>query len=172
MGGAPARDLFRVAADAAHAAGQKLALTLSDPMLVGRHRDDLLRYVADHVDVVFANEHELSALYLVEDFDEGVRRVAADCEVAAVTRSEKGSVVAAGGDVHTIAAHPVDHVVDTTGAGDLYAAGFLVGLTHGLDLEAAGRLGSLAAAEVISHLGARPEVPLAELARRELGLEL
>jgi sugar/nucleoside kinase (ribokinase family) len=116
------------------------------------------------VDILFANEAEICSLYQVDDFDEALQRARADCEIAALTRSERGSIVVGGDEVHVIDADPVDHVVDTTGAGDLYASGFLFGWSRGFDLAACGRLGALAAAEVISHIGARPAVSLAKLA--------
>jgi sugar/nucleoside kinase (ribokinase family) len=159
-----AQEAFRVAAGIAHAAGRKVALTLSDPFCVDRHRDAFLDLVEHHVDVLFANEVEICALYKVNDFDTALQRVRGHCEVAALTRSAQGSVVVGNGTVHLVDAHRVDAVVDTTGAGDLYAAGFLVGLSRGRDLATCGRLGSLAAAEVISHVGARPQQPLARLA--------
>jgi len=158
-----AQEAFRVAADIAHAAGRKVSLTLSDPFCVTRHRAAFLDLVEGHVDVLFANEAEICALYQVSDFDAALQRVRGHCEVAALTRSERGSVVVSGDEVHVVDAHPVDVVVDTTGAGDLYAAGFLFGLSRGLDLATCARLGSRAAAEVISHVGARPTSPLAQL---------
>jgi sugar/nucleoside kinase (ribokinase family) len=159
-----AQQAFRVAAGSAHAAGRKVALTLSDPFCVERHRAAFLDLVEHHVDVLFANEAEIRSLYQVRDFDEALGRVRRHCELAALTRSERGSVVVAGDEVHVVKAHPVDSVVDTTGAGDLYAAGFLFGLSRGLGPAACGQLGSLAAAEVISHVGARPRTPLGDLA--------
>ena len=168
----PAQEAFRVAARHAHEAGRRVALTLSDPFCVERHRADWLPLIESDVDVLFANETEICALYQVDDFEDAVGRVPDHCEVAAITRSEKGSLVLAGSDVIEVDAHPVAEVVDTTGAGDLYAAGFLFGMTHGLDLPTSGRLASLAAAEVISHLGARPQASLRDLAVAELGLEL
>jgi sugar/nucleoside kinase (ribokinase family) len=159
-----AQRAFRVAAEMAHAAGRTVALTLSDPFCVDRHRDAFLELVEHHVDILFANEAEIRALYRVADFDAALQQVRRHCAVAALTRSERGSVVVAGDEVHVIDAHPIKPVVDTTGAGDLYAAGFMVGLSRGLDLARCGRLGSLAAAEVISHVGARPQTPLVELA--------
>ena len=159
-----AQEAFRVAAGMAHAAGRKVALTLSDPFCVARHREAFLELVDRHVDVLFANEVEICALYQENDFDEAVARVRGHCEIAALTRSERGSVVVNGDEQHVIDAQPVDAVVDTTGAGDLYASGFLFGLSRGMDLATCGRLGSLAAAEVISHVGARPLKPLVELA--------
>ncbi|MFI5326290.1 MAG: adenosine kinase [Candidatus Rokuibacteriota bacterium] len=164
-----AQEAFRAAAAIAHAAGGKVSLTLSDPFCVGRHRKAFLDLVEHHVDILFANEAEICALYEVSDFDAALARVRGQCEIAALTRSEKGSVILGGGRVHTVAVHPVTAVVDTTGAGDLYAAGVLYGLSQGLDLPTCGRLGSLAAAEVIAHVGARPMVPLAQLARSILG---
>jgi sugar/nucleoside kinase (ribokinase family) len=159
-----AQEAFHVAAGLAHGAGRKVALTLSDPFCVDRHRAAFLNLVERHVDILFANEAEICALYEVNDFDAALQRVRGHCEVAALTRSAKGSVVVAGSEVHVIDAHPVDAVADTTGAGDLYAAGFLFGLSRGLGLSRCGRLGALAAAEIISHVGARPMTPLAELA--------
>jgi sugar/nucleoside kinase (ribokinase family) len=159
-----AQDAFRTAADIAHAAGRKVALTLSDPFCVDRHRQAFRDLVERHVDILFANEAEIRALYEVSDFDTAVARVRGHCEVAALTRSERGSVVIAGDRVHVVAADPVGAVVDSTGAGDLYAAGFMVGLSRRLPLPTCGRLGSLAAAEVITHVGARPMRSLAELA--------
>jgi len=145
-------------------AGGQVALALSDSLCVDRHRAEFLELVDRHVDVLFANETEICALYEVESFDDALQAVRGRCAAICLTRSARGSVVLVGDEVHVIDAYPVDHVVDTTGAGDLYAAGFLHGLTSGLAPAVCGRLGSFAAAEVISHLGARPEYPLAELA--------
>jgi sugar/nucleoside kinase (ribokinase family) len=164
-----AQEAFRAAAAIAHAAGRKVALTLSDPFCVERHRAAFRELVEHHVDILFANELEICALYQVPDFDAALPRVRGHCELAALTRSAKGSVLVNGEALHAIAAHPVATVVDTTGAGDLYAAGVLYGLSQGLDLPTCGRLGSLAAAEVIGHVGARPMVPLAGLAASVLG---
>ncbi|HKW94328.1 MAG TPA: adenosine kinase [Methylomirabilota bacterium] len=159
-----AQEAFRVAAAAAHAAGRKVALTLSDPFCVDRHRVAFLDLVRHHVDILFANEGEIRSLYQVNDFDTALARVRGHCELAALTRSAHGSVLVGGGALHVVKAHPVTSVVDTTGAGDLYASGVLYGLSQGLDLPTCGWLGSLAAAEVIAHVGARPMVPLAQLA--------
>ena len=159
-----AQRAFHAAAGVAHAAGRKVALTLSDPFCVDRHRAAFRDLVERHVDILFANEAEIRALYEAADFDAALQQVRRHCAVAALTRSERGSVVVAGDDVHVIDAHPVRAVVDTTGAGDLYAAGFMFGLSRGRSLATCGRLGSLAAAEVISHVGARPQTPLAQLA--------
>jgi sugar/nucleoside kinase (ribokinase family) len=153
----------------AHAAGNKVAFTLSDPFCVERHRAEFVELLERDVDVLFANEHEITMLYEVDSFDDAVAKVRGACDVAALTRGPLGSVIVAGNDVVEIRAHPVDAVVDTTGAGDLYAAGFLYGLTNGHPLDVCGRLGSLAAAEVISHLGARPAADLRALAAPLLG---
>jgi sugar/nucleoside kinase (ribokinase family) len=159
-----AQRAFHVAAGVAHAAGRRVALTLSDPFCVGRHRAAFRELVERHVDILFANEAEIRALYEAADFDEALQQIRHHCAVAALTRSERGSVVVAGADVHVVDARRLGAVVDTTGAGDLYAAGFLFGLSRGRDLATCGRLGALAAAEVISHVGARPLTPLARLA--------
>jgi len=164
-----AKSAFRAAAKLAKAAGAKVALTLSDPFCVDRHRADFRKLVKEDADIVFANEKEITTLYEVNSFDEAADMALQDCELAILTRSEAGSVIVGAGQTTEVAADPVSKVVDATGAGDLYAAGFLYGLTQGLPVEACGRLGSLAAAEVISHIGARPETNLAKLAR-ERGL--
>jgi sugar/nucleoside kinase (ribokinase family) len=158
-----AQEAFRAAAAFAHAAGRTVALTLSDPFCVARHRAAFLDLVEHHVDLLFANEAEICALYQVHTLEAAVERVRHHCATAALTRSERGSVVVMGDEVHVIDAHEVAAVVDTTGAGDLYAAGFLFGMSRGLGPTVCGRLGSLAAAEVISHVGARPMTALAEL---------
>jgi fructokinase len=157
-----AQAAFRAAAKAAHAAGRKVALTLSDPFCVGRHRDAFRAFVAEECDILFANEAEILALYETEDFEVAARRVAQDVEIAALTRSEQGSVILSGGERHLVAAQPTT-VVDTTGAGDAYAAGFLAAWAQGKPLAEAGRWGSIAAAEVISHYGARPQADLKAL---------
>jgi sugar/nucleoside kinase (ribokinase family) len=156
------------AATAARAAGRQVAFTLSDPFCVDRHRAEFRELVAEHVDIVFANELEICSLFEVDDFDEALRAVRGHCGLAALTRSEKGSVLATADEVVHVDAVPDVDVVDTTGAGDLYAAGVLFGLTHGHDLATAGALGAVAAAEVIAQVGARPQVPLAELAAKIL----
>ena len=158
-----AKQAFVKAAELAHAAGRKVALTLSDGFCVERHRAAFRHLVEHHVDILFANETEITALYQTPDFDAAARAVAGHCEIACLTRSAKGSVVLANGDRHVVPAASVARVVDTTGAGDLYAAGFLYGYTQGLPLPEAGRIGALAAAEVIGHYGARPAADLAAL---------
>jgi len=159
-----AKAAFRLAAKLAKAAGAKVGLTLSDPFCVDRHRDDFRELVRDGADIVFANEKEITALYEVNSFEQAADAALQDCEMAVLTRSEQGSVIVAKGETIVIPAEPVGQVVDLTGAGDLYAAGFLFGLTRDLPLPACGRLGSLAAAEVIGHIGARPETSLRKLA--------
>ena len=160
----PAKDAILHAAAAAHRAGRRVALSLSDPFCVERHRAEFRVLAETEIDVLFANEHEICSLYEVETFDEALQRVRGHCEIAALTRGPHGSVIVSGDELHIVDPERVAHVVDTTGAGDLFAAGFLYGLTHGRGLSECGRLGSIAAAEVISHLGARPEVALADLA--------
>ena len=160
-----AKAAMRKAIAAAKSAGRRVAFTLSDAFCVDRHRAEFLDLIAGDVDVLFANEAEILSLYQVDSFDAALQQVRGHAEIVALTRSEKGSVVLSGDEVHVIDASPVARVVDTTGAGDLYAAGFLHGLTRGAGLADCGRLGSLAAAEVIQHIGARPETSLADLAR-------
>lgn len=164
-----AKDAIRRAAALARTAGRRVALTLSDPFCVERHRTEFLELIASDIDILFANEQEITMLYEVETFDAAAERVNVHCPFAALTRGARGSVVICGDERYDIAADPVERVVDTTGAGDLYAAGVLYGLTHGHDPATCGRLGSLGAAEVISHLGARPEASLASQVRALLG---
>jgi sugar/nucleoside kinase (ribokinase family) len=144
--------------------GTKVAFTLSDPFLMGRYRDEFLELLGD-LDILFANEDEAKALFAVEEFDDVLQAMRPRNMIAALTRSEKGCVIARGEEVHVVDAAPVTRVVDTTGAGDQFAAGFLYGLTHDMSLAQCGHLGALAAAEVISHYGARPEVSLKKLAK-------
>ncbi len=160
-----AKEAFRKAMKIAHGAGRKVALTLSDAFCVGRYRDEFMELVEKGTDIVFANEAEICSLYQVENFDDAVTRLRGKATLAALTRSEKGSVVVAGDEVHVIAPEKVDRPLDTTGAGDQYAAGFLYGYTRGFDLPRCGALGGMAAAEIISHYGARPETSLLELAK-------
>jgi sugar/nucleoside kinase (ribokinase family) len=141
-------------------AGHKVALTLSDPFCVGRWREEFLNLWKNDLDILFANEEEAKALFEVEDFDAALQAARQTDGILALTRSEKGCVVANGKELHVLDAEPVARVVDTTGAGDQFAAGFLYGLTHGQPLDRCGRLGAAAAAEVISHYGARPETSL------------
>ncbi|MEX2293684.1 MAG: adenosine kinase [Acidimicrobiales bacterium] len=154
-----AKEAYWTASRIAHDASRQVSLTLSDVFCVERHRAEWRTLVADQVDVLFANEAEALALYEVGTFDEALAAARADVEIAVITRGASGSVVATRADVVEVVAQPVE-VVDTTGAGDLYAAGFLYGLTHGKSMETCGRLGAIAAAEVLGHIGARPEVSL------------
>ena len=144
------------AAEIAHAAGREVSLSLSDPFCVDRHRDDFLDLARNRVDILFANEEEIKSLYQVDDFDQALQVVQGHRRVVALTRGEKGSVIVLGDEIYVVNADPVDCVVDTTGAGDAFAAGFLFGLTKGANLGAAARIGNAAAAEAISKLGARP----------------
>jgi sugar/nucleoside kinase (ribokinase family) len=159
------KSAFRRAAAIARAAGREVALTLSDGFCVDRHRADFRAFIKSDVDILFANETEILSLYETKSFDDAVAHVKKDAKLAALTRSSKGSVIVSATDVATVAVEPVAKVVDTTGAGDLYAAGFLYGYTHGKSNTVSGRFGSLAAAEIISHVGARPETKLADLAK-------
>ena len=163
-----AKEAFLKAAKAAEAAGRKVSLSLSDPFCVDRHRDEFVDLINNHIDILFANEDEIKSLYQVESFDEALQHVRGHCDVAALTRSEKGSVVVAGDKMHVVDAEKVDKVVDTTGAGDAYAAGFLYGYTHEKDLDTCARIGGIAAAESVSHYGARPEADLAALVAGKL----
>lgn len=155
-----AKAAFVHAAEIAHTADRKVAITLSDSFCVDRHRDAFAHLVDSHIDILFANEAEILSLYEVDGFDAALQAVRGKCEIACLTRSEKGSVIVSGDEVHVVDAEPTKRVVDTTGAGDQFAAGFLFGYTHGRGLAEAGRIGSIAAAEVISHYGARPEIDL------------
>jgi sugar/nucleoside kinase (ribokinase family) len=161
----PAKAAFREASKLAKSAGAKVALSLSDAFCVDRHRADFQAFIRDEADIVFANETEITALYEVNSFEEAADRALADCEIAVLTRSASGSFIVAGGETIPIEPEKVKAVVDVTGAGDLYAAGFLYGYTQGLPLAACGALGSLAAAEIIGHIGARPETLLRDLAK-------
>jgi sugar/nucleoside kinase (ribokinase family) len=154
-----AQAAFRRAAAAAHAAGRKVALSLSDAFCVDRHRQAFLELVAGHVDILFANEAEITSLYECNRLADAVALARRDVSLAAITRSEDGSIILCGEESVSVAAVPTQ-VVDTTGAGDAYAAGFLAGLSAGRSLDQCGYLGSIAAAEVISHYGARPLRPL------------
>ena len=157
-----AQAAFRKAAAAAHAAGRRVALSLSDAFCVNRHRAAFLDLVANHVDILFANETEITALYERNTFEEAAEAVRKDVALAALTRSEAGSLILQGDETVLVSAEPTK-VLDTTGAGDAYAAGFLSGLTSGKSLNLCGRMGSIAAAEIISHYGARPETDLRKL---------
>lgn len=157
-----AQAAFRRAAALAHAAGRQVAISLSDPFCVGRHREAFRAFVARQADIVFANEAEIMSLYETDSLEAAIEAVRRDAGLAAITRSEKGSIIVAGEATHEIAAEPTT-VVDTTGAGDAYAAGFLAALTRGHALPECGRWGSVAAAECIGHFGARPQAELKAL---------
>lgn len=160
-----AKKAFRKASEIAHRAGRKVAITLSDSFCVDRYRDefrDLIRTRA--VDIVFANEHELKSLYETADFDTAVKAFREDAALAVVTRSEKGSLTISSHGLVEVSAFEIDNLVDTTGAGDLFASGYLLGLARGASYETCAKLGAISAAEVIQHIGARPEVSLKDLA--------
>jgi sugar/nucleoside kinase (ribokinase family) len=160
----PTKAAIRKAMKITRDAGNKVALTLSDGFCVERHRDEFRELVIDSVDILFANEAEICSLYEVDQFDDALQKVRAECELAFLTRSAAGAVVVRGDQVHVVSAQPQGPVVDTTGAGDQFAAGALYGLVLGLDLATAGRLGSLCAGEVIAHVGPRPQADLRVLA--------
>lgn len=162
-----AKDAFRTASGIAHEAGKRVAFTLSDLFCVERYRDEFDELIENEVDILLSNEGELTALYGTPHPETALDIARKRCEIVVCTRGAKGSWIADGAGVHEVPIAAVERVVDTTGAGDLYAAGVLYGLTHGFDLEACGRLGALCAAEVISHIGARPQVNLRELAKAE-----
>jgi sugar/nucleoside kinase (ribokinase family) len=162
-----AKDAFVKASTIAHDAGRQVALTLSDSFCVDRYRGEFFDLMRNGtVDLVFANEAELHSLYQTSNFDAALSQLRSDARLAVITRSEKGCVVVSGDGITAVGAFPIEKIVDTTGAGDLFAAGFLFGLVRGVGHERAGRLGALAAAEVIGHIGARPQVSLKELARQ------
>ncbi|MDR6874689.1 sugar/nucleoside kinase (ribokinase family) [Bosea sp. BE125] len=163
-----AKEAFRKASEIAHKAGGRVAITLSDSFCVDRYRDEFLGLIRNRmVDIVFANEHELKSLYQTADFDTALAALRAENILAAVTRSEKGALAVTPDGIVVEPVFPVERIVDSTGAGDLFAAGFLFGLTSGREVRDALRLGALAAAEVISHVGARPDVNLKVLAGNE-----
>ena len=157
------KEAYWAASRAAAAAGREVALTLSDVFCVERHRDDWLPLIRDQVDILFANESEAFALWQVDTVEEAVEKARSQVSIACITRSEKGSIVVAGDDLYEVDAAPVQQLVDTTGAGDLYAAGFLFGYTQGRPLDEAGRLGSVAAAAIVGQNGARLATSLADV---------
>lgn len=165
--GEAGKKAFHEAAAIAHQAKTAVSLTLSDPFCVERHRQAFLDFIRSSVDLLFANHLEVMSLYQTEDLETACEQLRRDCALAAVTRSEKGSLVVTREEMFEIAPEPVAQVVDTTGAGDLYAAGFLFGYARGLEMPVCGRLGGIAAAEIISHIGPRPETSLAEVAREK-----
>jgi sugar/nucleoside kinase (ribokinase family) len=162
---ADAKEAFKKAARVARQAGRLVSITLSDSFCVERHRNSFLDLIRSDIDIVFANEKEIKSLYEVSTFDEAMQLVRKDCSIAALTRSEAGCVIVKGDEIHVVEAHPIDMLIDATGAGDLFAAGFLYGFTRDLPLAQCARLGALAAAEVITHVGARPQIALDAHAR-------
>ena len=158
-----AKRAFEYAAEVSHKAGRMVSLSLSDGFCVDRHREEFLKFVSDHVDILFANEVEITSLFEVNNFDAAVRMLRGHCKIAALTRGESGAVILSDTDTIHVEADPVKHIIDTTGAGDLFAAGFLFGLTNDYSLEDCGRIGAMCAAEIISHYGARPELSLKDL---------
>jgi sugar/nucleoside kinase (ribokinase family) len=164
-----AKQAFIKAAQIAKQAKRKVSLSLSDAFCVDHHRLEFQELIEKHVDILFANEAEIKSLYQVQDFDAALQKVRGHCEVAALTRSEKGSVVIRGEEIHIVDAEKIAKVVDTTGAGDAYAAGFLYGYTEGKDLRRCARLGGMLAAEVISHYGARPAADVKQFVEKAFG---
>lgn len=158
-----AMEAFIKAARIAHEAGRQVSLTLSDSFCVDRHREAFKDLVQNHVDILFANEDELKSLYETDDLESALDIIKDKCSISATTRSENGSIIINNGQRHTIEAESIDKLIDTTGAGDAYAAGFLFGYTEGLNMDECGRLGSIAAAEVITQIGPRPTITLADL---------
>jgi fructokinase len=164
-----AKAAFIAAAEVARAHGGEVALSLSDAFCVERHRESFQELVDGHVDILFANEMEITALYKANSFEEAADQVRGRCKLAALTRSEQGSVVLNGAGTHTIAPFQLGPLLDTTGAGDLYAAGFLHAYTQGEAVDVCGRLGSLCAGQVVTQLGPRPQGSLKQLVAQHLG---
>jgi len=161
-----AKEAFRLAASVAKTAECQVALTLSDGFCVDRHRSEFLSFIKDDIDILFANESEILSLYETQSLQTAIEKISTDAKVAAITQSEKGSVIVSGSEKHEASAEPVAAVADTTGAGDLYAAGFLFGRARNMSLAQSAQLGHIAAAEIISHIGARPEASLRDLAAK------
>lgn len=159
----PAREAFFEAAKIAHDAGRKVSLSLSDPFCVDRHRDGFMEFISEHVDILFANEDEILSLFQVEDFDTAAEKIRGVVDIAALTRSEKGSVIVTADETIAVPAAKIEQLVDTTGAGDAYAAGFLAALTQGQNLKTAAELGGLMAAVIIQQIGARPSANVQHL---------
>ena len=163
-----AKEAFLKAAHLAHHAGRKVSLSLSDPFCVKRHREDFVDLVENHIDILFANESEILSLYQMDTFEDALKAVQGRCEIVALTRGALGCVILEGNDVKALGCEPTDRVVDTTGAGDAFAAGFLAGYTQGNDVAVAAQMGNIVAAEVISHLGARPNLDLKSVVAERL----
>jgi Sugar kinases, ribokinase family len=163
-----AKEAIREAARIAHAHGREVSMTLSDAFCVGRYRAEFLDLMrSGTVDIVFANKQEALSLYETDDFELALKKIAQDCKLAAVTMSEEGAVILRGDERLQVSAYPIEELVDTTGAGDLFAAGFLYGYTHGRSLEDCGKLGCLAAAIVIQQIGPRPQISLKDAAKEK-----
>jgi sugar/nucleoside kinase (ribokinase family) len=162
-----AKQAFHSALQTAKGSNRKVALTLSDGFCVDRHRNEFLELIRSGIDILFANESEIKSLYQTESFDLAAKNASEDARLVVLTRGEKGSIILSEAKAIEIAREHIPELVDTTGAGDLYAAGFLFGYAKGYELAICGQLASLAAAEIIGHIGARPEVSLAELARQK-----
>jgi sugar/nucleoside kinase (ribokinase family) len=162
-----AMEAFVKASRAAHEAGRRVALSLSDPFCVDRHREAFKNLVSMHVDILFANEDEIKSLYETDDLEEAMNQVKTQCALVAITRGEKGSIIIKNGQKTEVSAEENVELIDSTGAGDAYAAGFLYGFTENMDIETCGRLGSVAAAEVISQMGPRPSVNLSDLVKQK-----
>lgn len=161
-----AKDAIRLCADIGHKHGREMSMTLSDPFCVDRYRGEFLELMrSGTIDIIFANADEAKSLYQTDNFEHAVSQLRKDCKLAAITRSEHGSVIVRGDERYDIDAIDIDEVVDTTGAGDLYAAGFLHGYAHGKPLDICGKLGSLAAGLVIQQIGPRPQLSLKDAAR-------
>jgi sugar/nucleoside kinase (ribokinase family) len=167
-----AKEAFIKASEIAHKSGRLVSLSLSDAFCVGRYRDEFLDLVKNHVDILFANEDEITSLYETKTFDEALQHVRKDCDIAALTRGEKGSVIVSGDEIHVLDAEPVENLSDTTGAGDSFAAGFLFGFTQNMPLDKCGRIGGIVAAETIQHMGARPDLSFRDLVEKTLGHSL
>ncbi len=165
-----AKAAFRKAMTLAHKAGRKTSISLSDSFCVGRHKQEFLHLAEHEIDILFANEEELLMLYDTRDLNDAIKAVQQHCEVAAITRSAEGCVIVSAGEVINVKGYPVSDLIDTTGAGDMFAAGFLHGYTRGLDLGVCGRMGNLVASEVITHMGARPDIDLKEYIANKLYL--
>lgn len=164
-----AKDALAYAVELAHKHHRKVSLSLSDPFCVNRHRDSFFRLIKNGVDILFCNEEEIMALFSATDPEEAFKRCEDLCETAVITRGAKGAVAVCGNNRYEISAEPIDKVVDTTGAGDLFAAGFLTGLARGKSVQDCLQMGALSAAEIISHYGARPETSLKELIAEKVG---
>jgi sugar/nucleoside kinase (ribokinase family) len=167
-----AKEAFVKASEIAHKSGRLVSLSLSDAFCVDRYRNEFLDLVKNHVDILFANEDEIISLYETKTFDDALQYVCQDCDVTALTRGEKGSVIVSGDEVYVLNAEPVKSLSDTTGAGDAFAAGFLFGFTQNMPLEKCGRIGGVVAAETIQHMGARPDISFRELVEKTLGYSL